>query len=105
MVVQPPPTHIHDMATLGAPKREVGVVKLPTTRLESLSESMLNVGKQIYGPHGMLAPGRNPPKLQLERLKAEHAFPMLYVKFRGELLAETKHGLSEGNGFLISKYW
>ena len=103
MVVQSPPTNIHDMAALGAPKREVGVVKLPTPRLESLSKTLLNIGKQIRGPHGMLAPGRDPSKLQLERLKAEHAFPMLYVKFSCKVLAKTTHSLNEGNGFLISK--
>ena len=60
IAIQSPPTHIHGMAALRAAKREVRVVKLPTSRLESLSESVLNVGKQIYGPHGMLAPGRDP---------------------------------------------
>ena len=48
IAIQSPPTHIHNMAALGASKREVRVVKLPTSRLESLSESVLNVGKQIY---------------------------------------------------------
>ena len=105
MVVQSPPTNIHDMAALGAPKREIGVVKLPTPRLESLSKSMLNIGKQIRGPHGMLAPGRDPSKLQLERLKAKHAFTVLYVKFTSEPLTQAKYGLGEGDGLFFRKDW
>ena len=60
-VIQPPLTYIHDMSALGASKGEIRIMEMSTSLVELLSKAMLNVGKQINGPLGMLAPWGYPP--------------------------------------------